>query len=79
MPKRFAFLESSDALFVFEPGTLRVREANRAAERLTGMSGTELAARTLRDFLEPAGGWPRDDATPVASRRWTLARTDGRG
>jgi PAS domain S-box-containing protein len=79
MPKQLAFHESSDALLVFEVHTLRVLEANRAAERLTGRPAAELASRNLRDFLEPAEGWPEGQTTPFPSRRWTLSRADGLG
>ena len=38
------FEEAGDALFLFEPESDRLVDVNRTAERLTGMSHTELLA-----------------------------------
>ncbi len=55
---RKLFEESNDAIFVIEKRTGRYLDANRAAERLTGRSVSELRRLTTRD-VAPAGAADR--------------------
>jgi PAS domain S-box-containing protein len=70
------FNSSREAIFLLDPQSLRVLEANRVAQRLTGGAPLELAGRSLLDLCPELRSDP--PPTGIATVRNLLASRPGR-